>query len=200
MLSDDELNAANAYGEWLRLAVHEKKLPANPRVQASGGCLAIAQDHHHAIVVLLDSKLYASVFALVRIAFEAYVRGEWLSLCATDAEVMKFLRDKDKDRPSLGVLLEALEKMPAFQEQALSRIKKRTWRAMCSYTHTGGLHVQRWITAGAIEPNYSGEELVEALRFADTIASLSVLGVLTLANDDEMAQKVLDRYKARMEE
>lgn len=71
---------------------------------------------------------------------------------------------------------------------------------MCSYTHTGGLHVQRWITADAIEPNYSKEELLEALRFADIIASLSVLGVLTLANDDKMAQKVLDRYKARMEE
>jgi len=198
MLSDSELNAANAYGEWLRLAVHERELPANPRVQAAGGCLAIAQDHHHAIVVLLDSRLYASVFALVRIAFEAYVRGEWLGLCATDAAVKKFLRGKEP--PKIDVLLEALEKTPAFQEQALSRIKKRTWRAMCSYTHTGGLHVQRWITADAIEPNYSKEELLEALRFADIIASLSVLGVLTLANDDEMAQKILDRYKARMKE
>jgi len=71
---------------------------------------------------------------------------------------------------------------------------------MCGYTHTGGLHVQRWITADGIEPNYSKEELLEALRFADIIASLSVLGVLTIAEDDAMAQKVLDRYKARMEE
>lgn len=78
----------------------------------SGGCLAIAQDHHHAIVVLLDSKLYASVFALVRIAFEAYVRGEWLGLCATDAAVKKFLRGKEPLK--IDVLLEALEKTPAF--------------------------------------------------------------------------------------
>lgn len=198
MLSDNELNAANVYGEWLRLVVHERELPANPRVQASGGCLAIAQDHHHAIVVLLESKLYASVFALVRIAFEAYVRGEWLGLCATDAAVKKFLHGKEP--PKINILLESLEKTPAFQEKVLSRIKKRNWNAMCAYTHTGGLHVQRWITADAIEPNYSKEELLEVLRFADIIASLSVLGLLTLANDDEMAQKVLDRYQARMEE
>lgn len=138
MFSANELNAANAYGEWLRVVVHERALPANPRVKASGGCLAIAQDHHHAIVVLLDSRLYASVFALVRIAFEAYVRGEWLGLCATDAEVEKFL--SGKERPKIGILLEALEKTPAFQDQALSHIKKRTWDAMCAYTHTGGLH------------------------------------------------------------
>ena len=104
MLSDDELNAANAYGEFLRLAVHERELPANQRVQAAAGCLAIAQDHHHAIVVLLESQLYASVFALVRVEFEAYVRGEWLSLCASDTEVSRFL--KSKGRLEINLLLE----------------------------------------------------------------------------------------------
>lgn len=198
MLSNTELNAANVYGEYLRLAVHERELPASQRVQAAAGCLAIAQDHHHAIVVLLESSLYASVLALVRVAFEAYVRGEWLSLCASDAEVSKFL--KGKGRLDISILLEALEKTAGFQEKTLSRIKKRTWNSMCAYTHTGGLHVQRWLTESAIEPNYSKDELLEALRFADIIASLSVLGVLTLTNDDETAQKVLERYKARMEE
>jgi hypothetical protein len=202
MLTDNELNAATAYGEWLRLAVHERELSASQRVRAAAGCLAIAQNHHHAIVVLLHSRLYASVLALVRVALEAYVRGEWLWLCATDAEVRRFL--KGREPPGINLLLEALEKTPAFQEQALSKIKKRIWKSMCGYTHTGGLHVQRWMTADGIEPNYSKEELLEALlealRFADIVASLSVLGVLTIANDDVTAQKVLDRYKARMEE
>lgn len=198
MLSEVELNAANAYGEWLRLAVHERELPANPRVQASGGCLAIAQDHHQAIVVLLEARFYASVFALVRIAFEAYVRGEWLNLCATDAEVQAFLQGETP--PPIDALIGALERTSAFREQVLSHIKKRTWNAMCAHTHTGGLHVQRWLTAEAIEPNYSKEELLDALRFVDIIASLSVLGVLTLASDLEMAERVLDRFKARMRE
>lgn len=200
MLTDNQLNAAQAYGEWLRLAVHDRELPSNQRVRAAAGCLAIAQDHHHAIVVLLDSRLYASVLALVRVAFEAYVRGEWLWLCATDAEVRKFLEKHGWEPPGIGLLLDALEKTPAFQEQTLSNIKKRTWNSMCTYTHTGGLHVQRWNTADGIESNYSKDELLEALRFVEIIASLSVLGVLTIASDDSMAQKVLERYKARMEE
>lgn len=94
-----ELDSANAFGEFLRLAVHEKPLPATPRVQAAAGCLLIAQDHHHAIVVLLASRIYASVFALIRIQFEAYIRGEWLSLCASDLEVTKFLHG---DEPPYG--------------------------------------------------------------------------------------------------
>lgn len=198
MLTDKQLNDAVSYGEWLRLAIHNRELPANNRVRAAGACLAIAQEHHHAIVVLLEERLYASSFALLRVAFEAYVRGEWLALCATDAAVGHFW--KGNDRPEIGHMLNALETTPAFKEQTLSRIKKRTWTAMCDYTHTGGRHVQRWNTPEAIEPNYTTEELVEVLRFADIIASLSVLGVVTLMNDEVLAQRVLDRFRKRMQE
>ena len=158
----------------------------------------IAQDHHHAILVLLGARLYASSFALIRVAFEAYVRGEWLAFCAKDAQVRRFL--KGWEPPKIDRLLEALERTDAFRAQTLSHIKKRTWNSMCAYTHTGGLHVQRWNTADGIEPNYSAEEVLEVLRFADIIVSLSVLGVVALLNDDSLARKVLKRFKERVKE
>ena len=197
LLSDKQLNDANVYGEWLRLAVHERRLPANTRVRAAAGCLAIAQDHHHAIVVLLDARLYASCFALLRVAFEAYVRGEWLALCATEKQIRKFL--KGGEPPRIDDLLGALQKTEAFKEGRLAQIKKKNWRSLCAYTHTGGLHVQRWNTADGIEANYSLEELIEVLRFADIVATLSVLGVLSLANDVPASEKLLERFKSRME-
>ena len=197
MLTDNQLPDANAYGEWLRLAVHEKSLPANNRVRAAGSCLRIAQDHHHAIIVLLDARLYASCFALLRVAFEAYVRGEWLALCATDTQVRKFW--KGWKPPKIDELLDALVQKDAFQEGRLSLIKKRNWKALCGYTHTGGIHVQRWNTSDGIQANYSVAELLEVLRFADIIATLAVLGVLSLADDAETSEKLLERFKARME-
>lgn len=196
MLTDKQLTDANIYGEWLRLLVHDRNLPATDRVRAAGSSLSIAQDHHHAIVVLLDARLYASCFALVRVAFEAYVRGEWLALCATDTQVRRFL--KGGDPPKIDQLLRALEKKDAFKEGRLSLIKKCTWKTMCAYTHTGGLHVQRWNTADGIEPNYSVYELLEVLRFADIIATLAVLGVLRIAEDQAAAETLLERFKARM--
>jgi hypothetical protein len=196
MLTDQQLSDANAYGESLRLAVHERNLPANARVRAAASCLAIAQDHHHAIVILLGARLYASCFALVRPAFEAYVWGEWLALCATDQQVRTFL--KGQEPPKIDVLLGALERTEAFQDGVLSVIKRRTWKALCGYTHTGGIHVQRWNTADGIEPNYAAEEVLEILRFADIIATLSALGVVFFANDAEAAEKLLERFKARM--
>ena len=54
----------------------------------------------------------------------------------------------------------------------------------CASIHTDGLHVQRWITAEAIEPNYSDNELVEVLQFADIIVSLFILETINLMKDE----------------
>lgn len=196
MLTTAQIRKAGEYVEYLRLSLHEREVPANDRARAAVGCLAIAQDHHHAIVVLLGHRLYAASFALVRIAFEAYVRGEWLALCASEAQVRRFLNGREP--PKMDQMLAVLESLPTFADQVLSKIKKHRWRAMCAYTHTGGLHVQRWNTDAAIEPNYSVDEVLEVLRFAETIASLSVFGVITLMNDELLANKVWANFKKRV--
>jgi hypothetical protein len=95
MIDPHRIRSAGEYVEWLRQQVHEKQLPASARIRAAGGCFALAQEHHHAIVFLVEHHLLGSAFALVRIAFEAYVRGAWLSLCAADKFVDAFLRGEE---------------------------------------------------------------------------------------------------------
>src|SRR5438477_1793587 len=92
MISAQRIHDAGGYVEWLRLAVHEKSLPASKRTRAAGSCFAIAQDHHHAIVLLVEHQLYASSFALLRSEFEAYVRGQWLTHCASEEQVGKYVQ------------------------------------------------------------------------------------------------------------
>ena len=196
LLSAEEMCSAGSYVEQLRLSVHEHLLPNSDRVRAAASCFGIAQVHHHAIIRLIEERLYASAFALVRAEFEAYVRGEWLSLCASDSEVKRFLLGKEP--PKLDELLAKVEATDSFNEQVLSQIKRRSWKAMCGYTHTGGLHVQRWNTEDGVESNYSREEILEVMRFAETIASLTVIGVARLANDDELAMRTLEAFKTRV--
>jgi hypothetical protein len=65
------------------------------------------------------------------------------------------------------------------------------------YTHTGGLHVQRWGTDEAIEPNYEPGEIQEVLSFAETFGALAAVGVAYLANNDKVAEDVLAKFKER---
>jgi hypothetical protein len=168
MVSETQIHGAGDYVEWLRQQVHEMQVPATNRVRAAAACFALAQEHHHSIVFLIENHLYGSACALVRIAFEAFVRGEWLALCATDGAIEDFIAGTEP--PKIDKLLAALELTPAFSEKVLSGVKAKSWRAMCDYTHTGGIHIRRRNTAEAIEPNYDDGMLNEALSLPKSLA------------------------------
>jgi hypothetical protein len=88
--------------------------------------------------------------------------------------------------------------LESFNEKVLSQIKEKTWKSMCAYTHTGGLHVQRWNTEDGIEANYNRDEILEVLKFAEIIASLSVVGTDRLAKDDALANRTFEAFKKRV--
>jgi hypothetical protein len=163
----------------------------------AGGCLSVSQDHHSAIVHLLDSRLYASAFALVRAQYDAYVRGLWLSFCATEDEVAAFSSGNEpKKMNNIGALLTELETVEAYEGGQLSNFKADSWSAMCSYTHTGGLQVQRWQTQEAIEPNYAIEEICEVAKVSGAFALLAGVGIASIAKDDALAMRLLEKVKA----
>lgn len=197
MIPPERMRDAREYVEWLRLTVHEKEFLATNRTRAAVSCFAIAQDHHHAIILLVDHYLYASAFSLLRSAFETYVRGQWITHCATDNQIEKYL--KGWEPPRIDKLLAAVEKTPGFSEQVLSRVKAKGWGAMCAYTHSGGLQIQRWNTSDGIEPNYSPEEVLEVVAFAECIGVMSVLGMAEIANDENLALRLLSKIKERTE-
>jgi hypothetical protein len=195
MVTPERIREAGEFVEWLRQSVHEQSLPANDRVRAAGSCYAIAQDHHHAIVFLIENRLYASSFALMRLAFEAYVRGIWISLCATDTQINKFLTKPNWEPPKINELLSDVEKTHGFEDKILSYLKNHSWKALCSYTHTGGLHIQRWNTSGGIEPNYLPAEVESILRLSELVGAMSVIGIAELGNKDELAFQVLNKIQ-----
>jgi hypothetical protein len=159
--------------------------PRTARCKAAATCFAIAQEHHESIVVLAEHRLFATCLALVRVVFDAYVRGVWLSICATDKQVEKFVAFNEP--PPMADLVKAIDDHPDFEGGYLSGYKATAYKALCDLTHTGGRQVQRWDKVDAIEPNYRLEEILDAIRVSRSIALLSVLGVIMLVDDTDIA-------------
>jgi hypothetical protein len=190
------LSCASKLVDILAQKLQEQRLPNNNRNRVAGACFAIALDHQQAVVTLLEHNppLYSSAFALVRPVYESYVRGLWLSHCATDEQVDSFSREGKP--PDMATLVAAVERAGDFKGKQLSGIYTMNWSAFSSYAHTGGLQVQRWNTSEAIEPRYAESEVSEVIAFTSAIALLSAVSVATLAQNERLAQEFLEIAKS----
>lgn len=104
------------------------------RLHLSGGCLHASIEHGMAILVLVDEGLYGSALALIRLQFEAYVRGIRLAHCASDSEVDKA---GENEFPKMDRIIASLEKPGLLDGSLLSTIKCDSWKPLNSLTHTG---------------------------------------------------------------
>ena len=184
---------------WLDRFIEGLSIPTNNRAIIVASCLDVALEHHKSIVLTTSASFHGSAFALFRIEFEAYIRGVWLSYCASDNEVERF-KENDKLDRKLGAMIDDLEAQEAFNVGVLSKIKQRSWDVMCSFTHTGREQVIRRLTGTEIGPNYPEEEIVDVLNTVGSVALWAALGKLNvstgeLTDREEFARQLLDRLK-----
>jgi len=186
---DAAISRSFAIAKWLAIELNELPVTASLRNRLAGACLSITQDHHCAIILLLQHGLNASAFALARLQFESYVRGIWLAQRATDVQVQQY--SMGGEPPSMDRMLESLEKLEAYSGGTLSEVKAKSWSNMCSLTHTGSMQANRWLTVDAIEQNYPAEEVAGLARYSACFALLSGVGMATLANNDELGLRIM---------
>jgi len=176
---------------WIHGQLHDLKISGADRCKIPGLLFDIAIEQHAAIVQLIDARLYAGAYALVRSEFEAFVRGLWLHHCATDAQIDKFLRRDDI--PKIGALIDEVEAMDGFGDKILSGIMANAWKGMNGYSHSGTHQITRRMSEGTIEPNYRADEILEVLRFADTMAQMALAEIAQMAGEAELLAEIQGR-------
>ncbi|MBC7621864.1 MAG: hypothetical protein H7232_00590 [Aeromicrobium sp.] len=192
-MTPERLAAAEKFSIDLNRLANGVEVVASNRNRAAGASFSIAMDHHHAIFFLLKHTFHSSSLALSRCLFEAYLRGLWLKHCATEGQVEDFIKGGEPPK----TMVAEIEATPAFAEGALSRIKKTHWSAMCAFTHTGGLHLQRWQTPDAVEPNFDVGELEECLNMAELFGAMSTLELVQMSKAENNGSSVLELVKTR---
>lgn len=160
-------------------------------------CFDIVIEHHLSIVTLSDSKLYGSALALLRVQYEAFIRGLWLRYVATENDLSRFKRDKVK--PSFYELIKAVETTRGIKSGLLSHIKDKQWAIFNSFTHTGVEALLRRMgesTTGY--DNYKNEDINNYLKFSGLILLFCASEMAILTGNNELIDKtvnVLQNYK-----
>ncbi len=177
--------------QWLDTQIDGLEVSSEDRVRIAAGRLDTALEHHKAILLLVSRSFYGSAFALVRLLFEAYIRGLWLHRCASATQLELFKAEKlDK---GFGTLIGEIEKIDGFEEGILSDTKLKSWKSMNSYTHSGFMQIARRNTASTIEPNYTEEEILEALNFSAAVGLLSALEIAHIGKSEGLMKSILEK-------
>jgi hypothetical protein len=162
---------------WALLLRH--KYPDDIKSKLLEGYVATALEHHEAIVLLIQSNLAGSAFALVRPVHETMVRAFWINGVADDKQIEGAWHDKNVF-PCMAQMLAAIKPRyfgdtPSDSATEFFQALKEPWRAMCSYTHSGALQLGRRFTNDVVKPKYPEGEVLEVLNSTITKVTLLVL-------------------------
>lgn len=195
---------SNELIQWLDQHVYDLNLieDAHSRSRLAVSCFYVALEHQRAIVLLISHNLHGSARALVRILFDAFIRGLWLFRCASDDDLEYFKKEDDLKKKFEDRITD-IEKLSDDDEKILSTIKSNTWSAMCSYTHTGMFQLIRYNSSQAIEPNCNEDEIVEALNFANFFGLQSALWMNSVSSNTDRLNGIgekIDEYNEYSEQ
>lgn len=179
---------------WMDQKLNGFEISGDLRPRISCACFDLAMEHQKSIILLISNHLTGSAFSLVRLLFESYIRGMWLYEKASDKELEKFQKKDILDK-NFDTLVQEVEKIQGYEGGILKKAKDAGWRPMNSYTHCGFMQISRRNTPDSIEANYSDEEVLEAINFANAVGLLSLLGVARIPNEIKFQNEILAKIK-----
>jgi len=190
------------------LARHE--YPSDTKTVLVIGAADQALEHHEAIWRLRESALNGSALAMVRLVWDAMLRAVWLNACATDEQVEQASRDElmfpmgdvrgDIKRIYFGTPEDA--ENAAKLDKMFDNLAK-TWKILCSYTHSGALQLTRRFTFDQVKPSYTEHEIAQALSAATAALLFSFVFLFKSLKLDEETDDTITmrlRYHAEFDE
>lgn len=182
--------------DWIGERVDSLSIPADDKTRLSGASFHIALTHHVSIATLVRDGRTASAFALLRPQIDGYVRGLWFSTIATEKEIAG-VRNGD-DPPATRKLMERLETEGYFHPDTFATIGVKIWPTVCDYTHTGIRLLVNHLNATEVAPSFEPEDIVEVLEASNAWAYMAAIGLAGLANNDDLAIRLLNHAKTTL--
>jgi hypothetical protein len=160
--------------------VNELRFEATTKNRITSGCFDLTLEHHNAVIVLVEARLAACAFALLRVMYESHVRGVWFMSVANDNEVDAYQKLRSKP---LDSMVRAINQHPDWKNVGYSKFQAYAKNILDNYVHTGYLAVSRRISPDAVEQVHDEDQEIEALSFADLFALCTTEQVTALSGD-----------------
>lgn len=148
----------------------------------------LALEHQSAITFLVRHHHTGSAMALVRPVYEMLYRGIWILGCATEADAEKARRDR-LTWPEMGRVVKEAD--DAFDGDGfLTQLKKKNWKVVNSYTHSGALQTGSRFSGNELHPSYADHEQIHAVEGTLIAAGLLAVPFLKIHGRFSQAEEI----------
>lgn len=160
----------------------------NHRQRVAISLLQLSVDHHVSLRLLIDAEMLPSARALYRPQIEAYLRGLWAHLCASEAQLERFLQSGAL--PRLDDMLAALKALDHELWSPLFQVKRQIWRRLCDETHGGLQQVLSRVSPNEIGRRFSSEEAIRYLMASTSASYLAGIGLAAVLADERLTRQL----------
>jgi hypothetical protein len=160
-LVDNEVKLADEFRDKIETFILGKgQCPTGDRNTPLVAYWSLVFEFHRGILRLISNELYGAAFALVRPIVEAVVRAHVVLMCSEE-ELKKLANDEYRTNlQTVGKEIDTNFGTDSFFENFLKSARP----ALHSYTHAGALQLGRRFHGTNLAPNYSDEEILEAIH------------------------------------
>lgn len=183
-----QIDRSERVKSWALSAGRRIKFTEGVRSLLVAGNIQLAREHQAAMTDLAKARHHASLLALTRPVYEAYVWAAWTLRVASEEQLQrlaanrltrgleKMLRDLDEVKfigsPMLPYMKPVIEKMDGF-------------------VHGGFHHLVHRVRAESVHPQYPDDLLVEALEIGNLFAVMAILEGPAIEPDNELGDQLL---------
>jgi hypothetical protein len=171
----------NITGTEISAAIDGMKVNNSDRVIMSIMLHDVVFDNQKAIFDLVKLGHIRAASALLRVLFEAHVKGIWLYSCATDKQIDQFKKDNvkstitPKNKMTFHEMISDIELEMPHLNGSLTEFKENHWKGLNSLTHSGIMQFSYEFVDGEMKRKYSSKYLQTLLNFSERFA-ISSLG------------------------
>ncbi len=163
------------------------------RYKISAGLLHLSLEHFGSIVILVEKNLNGSASALIRLQYEALIRGVWYQYCASDVQVERF--SAGKNPPDIKTMINSIEAKLEFKNKAFTYVHESSWVTMNGYTHGGIEQIQRRYSDTEIKSRFTDEERKDLVISSCAIALTATTHTSIMLGNIELAGEFINQFR-----
>lgn len=170
-------------------------LRATARKRVFGTFQRLSLEHFSGLLALVSEAAYAPACSIYKAQLDAFTRGAWYRRCATDAQVLGFLRAEQRP-PAFTVISRDLGDSGVWGGKAAKSAITSFQAGLCDVSHGGRREVLARIKADRLDGAHLLPNIAKLVRAATYLSLLSCREIVDSGKNERQMRRLRNAFDA----